>query len=56
MEKQLIFEMEKLREEMVETAMLKQNLLNREVLLLSQSLDKLIIQAQEERRELVKSR
>ncbi|MUT65548.1 aspartyl-phosphate phosphatase Spo0E family protein [Paenibacillus sp. NEAU-GSW1] len=56
MEKQLLIEMEKLREEMVEIAMLKQNFLNIEVLQLSQSLDKLIIQAQEERRELVKSR
>ncbi|WP_042162633.1 MULTISPECIES: aspartyl-phosphate phosphatase Spo0E family protein [Paenibacillus] len=56
MDKQLLFEMEKLRGKMVETALLKQNLLNREVLLLSQSLDKLIVRAQVEQRELAKMR
>ncbi|SFE92452.1 Spo0E like sporulation regulatory protein [Paenibacillus algorifonticola] len=50
MDKQLLLEMEKLRDKMVETALIKQTFLNREVLRLSQSLDVLIVRAQEERR------
>jgi hypothetical protein len=49
MEKQTLVQMEHLRNKLVETAMLKQNLLHGEVISLSQSLDKIIIQVQRER-------
>ncbi len=42
-------ELEKLRGEMVETALMEQDLLHRDVLVLSQSLDEIIIQVQSER-------
>ncbi|QAY66220.1 Spo0E family sporulation regulatory protein-aspartic acid phosphatase [Paenibacillus protaetiae] len=48
MDKHLLLEMENLRVQMVETALVKEDFLNREVLLLSQSLDLLIVRAQEE--------
>ncbi|WP_084134581.1 aspartyl-phosphate phosphatase Spo0E family protein [Paenibacillus harenae] len=50
MDKQLLVQMEHLRDKMVETAILKQSLLHRDVISLSQSLDKIIVQVQEERR------
>lgn len=49
MDKQLLLEMEQIRDKMVETALVKQTFLNREVLRLSQSLDELIVRAQEQR-------
>lgn len=52
MDKQLHLQMEQLRNKMVETALLKQNLLHRDVITLSQSLDKIIIQVQEAHRAL----
>ena len=52
MDKQLVLEMEQLRDKMVETALVKQTFLNREVLQLSQTLDELIVRAQEEQRAL----
>ncbi|MBD2869591.1 aspartyl-phosphate phosphatase Spo0E family protein [Paenibacillus arenilitoris] len=55
MDKQLLVQMELLRDKMVETAMLKQNLLHRDVITLSQSLDKIIVQVQEERRLLTQA-
>ncbi|MDF2834555.1 MAG: Spo0E like sporulation regulatory protein [Paenibacillus sp.] len=42
----LLMELEKLRGEMVETALMEQDLLHRDVLVLSQSLDEIIIQVQ----------
>lgn len=52
----LLMELEKLRDEMVETALLEQDLLHRDVLVLSQSLDEIIIQVQSERLHTYKSR
>lgn len=52
MDQQLLAELEQLRTEMVETALLEQNLMHRDVLLLSQSLDKMILRVQYERKEL----
>ncbi|MCA0754481.1 aspartyl-phosphate phosphatase Spo0E family protein [Paenibacillus sp. N4] len=49
MDKQLLIQMEQLRSKMVEMAALKQNLLHRDVILLSQSLDEIIVQVQRER-------
>ncbi|CAM3966055.1 aspartyl-phosphate phosphatase Spo0E family protein [Paenibacillus alkaliterrae] len=49
MDKQLLIRMEQLRNKMEETALLKQNLLHRDVILLSQSLDEIIVQVQRER-------
>lgn len=45
----LLLELEKLRGEMVETALLEQDLLHQDVLVLSQSLDEIIFQVQSER-------
>ncbi|MDQ6421016.1 Spo0E family sporulation regulatory protein-aspartic acid phosphatase [Paenibacillus sp. LHD-117] len=52
----LLLELEKLRGEMVETALLEQDLLHQDVLVLSQSLDEIIVQVQSERLSLYKSR
>lgn len=52
MDKQLLMQMEQLRDKMIETALLKQNLLHRDVITLSQTLDEIIMQVQEERRAL----
>ncbi|MFX3633549.1 MAG: aspartyl-phosphate phosphatase Spo0E family protein [Candidatus Pristimantibacillus sp.] len=52
MDKQLLLEVEQLRDKMVETALVKQTFLNCEVLQLSQSLDELIVRVQEKQREL----
>lgn len=52
----LLLELEKLRDEMVETALLEQDLLHRDVLVLSQSLDEIIIQVQSERLNTYRSR
>lgn len=48
----LLVQLEQLRTEMVETALQEQSLLHRDVLVLSQSLDKIILRVQIERREL----
>ncbi|MFC4777497.1 aspartyl-phosphate phosphatase Spo0E family protein [Paenibacillus sp. GCM10023252] len=50
MDKQFYMQMESLRDRMIEKALDKQTFLNREVLLLSQSLDLYIVRAQEEQR------
>ncbi|MFD0958753.1 aspartyl-phosphate phosphatase Spo0E family protein [Paenibacillus chungangensis] len=50
MDKQLLLQLEELRNEMVETALIEKDLLHRDVLILSQSLDELIVQIQWERR------
>ena len=50
MDQQLFLQMERLRNQMVETALLEQNLLHHDVLELSQSLDEIIVQVQVERR------
>ncbi|WP_424766133.1 aspartyl-phosphate phosphatase Spo0E family protein [Paenibacillus sp. sgz302251] len=52
MDKHLLTQMEQLRNMMMETAQLKQSLLHHDVLILSQSLDEIILQVQEERRML----
>jgi len=52
MDKQLLLQMEQLRSKMVETAHLKQNLLHRDVLIISESLDEIIIKVQVERKAL----
>lgn len=48
MDKHLMLEMENLRVQMVETALVKEDFLHREVLQLSQTLDVLIVRVQEE--------
>ncbi|MNH36885.1 Spo0E like sporulation regulatory protein [compost metagenome] len=52
MDKQLLSQLETLRNKMVEMALLKDNLLHGEVIMLSQSLDKIIMQVQKDRRKL----
>ncbi|MNZ51318.1 Spo0E like sporulation regulatory protein [compost metagenome] len=52
MDKQLLSQLETLRNKMVEIALLKDNLLHGEVIMLSQSLDKIIMQVQKDRRKL----
>jgi hypothetical protein len=49
---ELLVQLEQLRTEMVETALQEQSLLHRDVLVLSQSLDKVILRVQIKRREL----
>ncbi len=49
MENQTLVQMEHLRSKLVETALLKQNLLHGDVIVLSQLLDKIILQVQRER-------
>lgn len=49
MDKRLLLQMEQLRNKMVETALSRQSLLDRDVLILSQSLDEIIVQVQSER-------
>ncbi|WP_082967663.1 Spo0E family sporulation regulatory protein-aspartic acid phosphatase [Paenibacillus oryzae] len=49
---ELLEQLEQLRTEMVETALQEQSLLHRDVLVLSQSLDKVILRVQIKRREL----
>ncbi|MEK3881517.1 aspartyl-phosphate phosphatase Spo0E family protein [Paenibacillus sp. PL2-23] len=55
MDKQLLMELEQLRNEMVETAITQKNLLHRDVLVLSQSLDEIIVRVQAERRLLART-
>ncbi|MCR2803078.1 aspartyl-phosphate phosphatase Spo0E family protein [Paenibacillus soyae] len=55
MDKQLLMQLEQLRNEMVETAISEQNLLHRDVLELSQSLDEIIVRVQSERRMLART-
>ncbi|REK77314.1 aspartyl-phosphate phosphatase Spo0E family protein [Paenibacillus paeoniae] len=55
MDKQLLLQLEQLRNEMVETAISEKNLLHRDVLVLSQSLDEIIVQVQSERRLLART-
>lgn len=55
MDKQLLLQLEKLRNEMVETALIEQNLLHRDVLVLSQSLDEIIVLVQSKRRFLTQA-
>lgn len=50
MDKQLLMQLERLRNEMVETAISEQSLLHRDVLMLSQSLDEIIVRVQSELR------
>lgn len=56
MDKQLLAQLEQLRNAMVETAISEQNnLLHRDVLTLSQSLDEIIVRVQSERRLLART-
>ena len=55
MDKQLLMQLEQLRNEMVETAISEKNLLHHDVLALSQSLDEIIVRVQFERRMLARS-
>ncbi|MFD0586838.1 aspartyl-phosphate phosphatase Spo0E family protein [Paenibacillus sp. GCM10027627] len=55
MDKHLLLKLEQLRNEMVETALTEQNLLHRDVLILSQSLDEIIVRVQSERRLLART-
>lgn len=55
MDKQLLMQLEQLRNEMVETAISEQDLLHRDVLVLSQSLDEIIVRVQSERRMLART-
>jgi hypothetical protein len=52
MDKQLITQMEQLRKKMIEAALLNESLQHLDVLVLSQSLDEIIVQVQRERRAL----
>ncbi|QNK55423.1 Spo0E family sporulation regulatory protein-aspartic acid phosphatase [Paenibacillus sp. PAMC21692] len=52
----LLLELERLRGEMVETALIEQDLLHQDVLVLSQTLDEIIVQVQSERLSQSKSR
>lgn len=52
MDKQVLAQMEHLRKKMIEAAQLNQSLQHLDVIMLSQSLDEIIIQVQRERREL----
>ncbi|NIK77521.1 hypothetical protein FHS15_002657 [Paenibacillus castaneae] len=52
MDKQLLTQMEKLREEMVETALVNESLQHLDVISLSQSLDEIINQVQRKHRAL----
>ncbi|GKU79616.1 aspartyl-phosphate phosphatase Spo0E family protein [Paenibacillus sp. L3-i20] len=54
MDKHLLLQLERLRNEMVKTAITEQNLLHRDVLVLSQTLDEIIVRVQSERRTLAK--
>lgn len=56
MDKQLLAQLEQLRNEMVETAISEHNnLLHRDVLTLSQMLDEIIVRVQSERRLLART-
>ena len=55
MDKQLLMQMEHLRSKMVETAEVQQNLQHRDVIMLSQSLDELIVKVQKGRLALSRS-
>jgi hypothetical protein len=55
MDKQLLMQLEQLRNAMVETAISEQNLLHRDVLVLSQTLDEIIVRVQSERRMLARA-
>lgn len=48
-EMQLLLQMEQLRSKMVETALMRQSFLHREVITLSQTLDEIIVRLQKER-------
>ncbi|MEV5028467.1 aspartyl-phosphate phosphatase Spo0E family protein [Paenibacillus sp. LPE1-1-1.1] len=50
MDKQLITQMEQLRKKMIEAALLNESLQHLDVIMLSQSLDEIIVQVQRERR------
>jgi Spo0E like sporulation regulatory protein. len=50
MDKQLLAQLEQLRSAMMETAASRQNLLHRDVISISQSLDEIIVRVQWERR------
>ncbi|MHA6483827.1 aspartyl-phosphate phosphatase Spo0E family protein [Paenibacillus sp. strain BS8-2] len=52
----LLLELEKLRCEMVEAALQEQDLMHQDVLVLSQSLDEIIVQVQSERLHHYRSR
>lgn len=56
MDEQLLMQMERLRDKMVEKAITEKNLLHRDVLVLSQSLDQIIVKVQSEQRELALAR
>ena len=49
MDKQVLSKLESLRDQMVETALIKQSLLHHDVLTLSQTLDEIIVKVQSER-------
>ncbi|WP_144023659.1 aspartyl-phosphate phosphatase Spo0E family protein [Paenibacillus sp. FSL H8-0548] len=50
MDKQVLTQMEQLRKKMVDAALLNESLQHLDVLVLSQSLDEIIVQVQRERR------
>lgn len=56
MDKHLLIQLEQMRNKMVEKAISEQNLLHRDVLLLSQSLDEIIVRVQSERRSIVRAK
>ncbi|MDQ0058257.1 hypothetical protein J2T15_001035 [Paenibacillus harenae] len=55
MNRQLLLQMEQLRGKMVETALLRQSFLHREVITLSQRLDEIIVRLQKEQAALSKA-
>ncbi|WP_082360674.1 aspartyl-phosphate phosphatase Spo0E family protein [Bacillus sp. FJAT-28004] len=52
MDKQVLTQMEQLRKKMIEAALLNESLQHLDVLVLSQTLDEIIVQVQRERRAL----